>query len=745
MARKGSGTFTSAEKKSEKSSSGLGLSIGLGTVGDIEIKGIVDVDISPLSGDINYDASENDLSVDGEIGLPGNTVSIGGGVTVDLDTGSISGGSASLGFGGGEVEVSISECEQTLQVTYWGAGFAVSKNNCDDGEENDENDDISQPPPTPNPGIDPSGIPGISGYIVYAKHDIFFYSKREEMNKPTEISQTAFTISAKLPGIYVRENNYTKSLISLKTTVITRTQGGGGNNFSTYSIMQSGFPPSLFDFVKSKYAESRNWLEPGLYSSSFTQNLYGSDPSNVPVTLVYTNDMKRYVEFIYSWLNQQGNTGVIETKESKSNIYYNNDIIGSIYGINHYHWFDFLGYIPVGNSDAFNGNNSKNRRPLLLGEGENMGECCDVSISLLRKIAKVLAVDELLAPFQTSGKILKEAEKGIDKILEDPDQVIEINNYIALNTILSLLSNRKVALAVGADELEFEKDEKKPEFHYLRWLKEYSEGLTSLSYQEWIESKNKEEGLKASKTQFKSIPQLMLAELYNSKTTNDVLRAHDLMKRGMEIPNELLVPGGLGFSVVYDYPNIFKKLIQMIDLSTIQPFTAILQDADPAKEGNQPLTRYYPDATSAVKEIIELLLENKVDSATRLNILMRQSILNTQQQIALLETLSIAYTIMYGLGLPFHQKGSHFIAPFDVSPKTDNTTDTKGKGFNPKNKKEEEATQSAINSLNENNENSTEKMLPDFLKTVKQEYLHTYFDDSKESLWYYVMSVFMKI
>lgn len=744
MARKGSGTFTSAEKKSEKSSSGLGLSIGLGTVGDIEIKGIVDVDISPLSGDINYDASENDLSVDGEIGLPGNTVSIGGGVTVDLDTGSISGGSASLGFGGGEVEVSISECEQTLQVTYWGAGFAVSKNNCDDDDGNDDdgNDDINNPPPIPpSPRIDTSTIPSTAGYVVYAmRGQNTFFRETIFSTGITKIVSTNTTFSASLPGFYnwmLGEENPNTGLIQV-SNMVTQSTVNDPSSLPFYKSLYTGaicFPNSFNALVLKTGVHMGEGVR--LASSTFSA---GSSM----VVLNYTNNMKRCCELIIDFIN--GNGGLIVVQEIKKDILDGDqEVIGNSYALNIGYNFDYIGFIPYTyNSNAFNGN-SKNRRPLLLGEGENMGECCDASISLLRKIAKVLAVDELLAPFQTSGKILKEAEKGIDKILEDPDQVIEINNYIALNTILSLLSNRKVALAVGADELEFEKDEKKPEFHYLRWLKEYSEGLTSLSYQEWIESKNKEEGLKASKTQFKSIPQLMLAELYNSKTTNDVLRAHDLMKRGMEIPNELLVPGGLGFSVVYDYPNIFKKLIQMIDLSTIQPFTAILQDADPAKEGNQPLTRYYPDATSAVKEIIELLLENKVDSATRLNILMRQSILNTQQQIALLETLSIAYTIMYGLGLPFHQKGSHFIAPFDVSPKTDNTTDTKGKGFNPKNKKEEEATQSAINSLNENNENSTEKMLPDFLKTVKQEYLHTYFDDSKESLWYYVMSVFMKI
>jgi hypothetical protein len=220
----------------------------------------------------------------------------------------------------------------------------------------------------------------------------------------------------------------------------------------------------------------------------------------------------------------------------------------------------------------------------------------------------------------------------------------------------------------------------------------------------------------------------------------------------MGVPNELFVPDGVGSTIVNDIPSILKKLVQILDLNTVSPFTAVLKDADPAKEGDQKMTKFYPDATSAFKEVIELLLENKVDSATRLNILIRQSVLATQQQVALLETLSIAYTIMYGLGLPYHQKGSSFVAPFDVSPDTPLDKDNKaksgktgkGKGFNPNDKEEEARVQSAMNSLNENREKATEKLLPDFLKTVEQEYLHTYFSDEKESLWYYIMSIFMK-
>lgn len=690
----GGGGFTAAEKKTDKSSGGgLGLSVGLGTVGEIEVKGVVDVEISPLSGDVSYDASKNDLSVGGEIGLPGNTVSVGGGVTVDLDTGSISGGSASLGFGGGEVEVNISACETSLQVTYWGVGVSVSKDTCDEGGNDDNKDDETPPPPgdiPPQPNFGAMIPPGYTGSICPAferqyqsVYEGIWKGAKEDWAWWKEGSYKICTATD-----WYKPAGWAPGSISVSAVAKTFKSQWNKASGDSYMTESGGFP----------------WREISSQSE--------------PYKLVRVFRVRAY------------------TFEDATGKY-------TIYGGGSYVGFSgpFVCDIPPEDLKCKSVAAYPQRRPIPPELMSN--ECCDASISLLRKIAKVLAVDEMLAPLKTSGKILKELEKGIDKVLEDPDLEIEMDNYMELNTFLSLLNNRKVALAVGVDELEFKKDEKNPIFNYLRWCKEYEEGKTDLDYKDWIDDKKK--GLGASTTQFKSIPQLILAEMLNSKSTVEVLRSRDIIKTGMEIPNELMVSGGLGFTEAHDYPNIFKNIVKILDLSTVQPFTAILQDADPSKEGDQTLTRYFPDATSAVKEIVELLLENKVDSATRLNIAIRQSILNNQQQVALLETLSIAYTILYGLGLPFHQTGSYFVAPFDISPKVDGTVDKNkkgGKGFNPKN--EDDKVQSAINSLNENSEKSTEKLLPDFLSTVKQEYLHTYFDDKKESLWYYVMSVFMK-
>ncbi|HEY9865101.1 MAG TPA: hypothetical protein V6D21_13075 [Candidatus Obscuribacterales bacterium] len=784
MARKGGsgislakGGFTSAEKGSEgQSKSGLGGSLGgsvtVADYGDVEIKGVVDIDISPLRGDISYDTSTNEVGVSGGIKIPGGVVGVGGGVGVDLDTGEITGGSVSLGIGGADVEVSISECEQTLQVTYFGVGFAVSKDTCDNGDE-DGNDDESggndgynpldepfSPPPDPpkRPQPNSEDYPDTPGWLVYYSLNGYYWWNGSNRDPACNIIGGSFStvrVSSNLPDIIFFGDNDSDFNIPVCSFTLKHSTTPFGKKPNEYVTGTSGSQTSsrskgfLWELAQgisnTKYSGEGNvsfyWagnIKIHSRASMYFANSFWPTRS-ITHEIIWVDSLKKGIANLsYIWRN-----GIVSS--SSKGCYNSDNITSKVAG-----GTIFLGAIIHGNrlskEEALKVQKNTLRRPI--PPSKNMSECCDASISLMRKIAKVLAVDEMLSPMKTSGKILKKLEKEIDKVLAEPDLVMQMDNYLELNTFLALLSNRKVAVAVGVDELEFEDDQKEAKFHYLRWLKDYNEGKTPLDYQEWLTAKNKEEGLKASTTQFKSIPQLILAELYNSKITSEVLRVDNLKKEGMKIPNELFAPEGVGNSLVYDYPNILKKIIQILDLNTVSPFTAVLKDADPAKEGDQTMTKFYPDATSAFKEVVELLLESKIDSATRLNILIRQSVLATQQQVAMLETLSIAYTIMYGLGLPYNQKGSHFVAPFDISPNSPKEKADKkrsgGKGFNPKDKEEEARVQSAMNSLNENRESSTEKLLPDFLNTVRQEYLHTYFSDSGESMWYYIMSIFMK-
>lgn len=104
---------------------------------DASIEVSYDVGWSPLDWGIEVD--EEDLSVSGEIGIPGDILGFGGGVTIDLATGAIEGGEASIAAAGIEAEVSVSEdgCLVSVGLSIFGAGIAYQQNNCSK-EEDDE-------------------------------------------------------------------------------------------------------------------------------------------------------------------------------------------------------------------------------------------------------------------------------------------------------------------------------------------------------------------------------------------------------------------------------------------------------------------------------------------------------------------------------------------------------------------------------------------------------------------------------
>ncbi|MEB3277837.1 MAG: hypothetical protein VKK42_02800, partial [Lyngbya sp.] len=103
--------------------------------------GIGDVDVKRKGLDLD------DLEISGEIGLPGDLLGFGGGVTLDLSTGEISGGEVSVEAGGVEIELSVTEngCKVGLSVSILGIGVGVTKDICEDEEEEEEEEDNKKP------------------------------------------------------------------------------------------------------------------------------------------------------------------------------------------------------------------------------------------------------------------------------------------------------------------------------------------------------------------------------------------------------------------------------------------------------------------------------------------------------------------------------------------------------------------------------------------------------------------------
>src|SRR5919199_2532146 len=90
-------------------SGGIGVSTEVANIGGVSVTGGVSVDISPIDLGINYDPAENSLGIAGGAEIPGGLLGVSGGVTIDLNTGEVTGGSIggeALGIG---VGVSVSK------------------------------------------------------------------------------------------------------------------------------------------------------------------------------------------------------------------------------------------------------------------------------------------------------------------------------------------------------------------------------------------------------------------------------------------------------------------------------------------------------------------------------------------------------------------------------------------------------------------------------------------------------------
>ncbi|MEB3281117.1 MAG: hypothetical protein VKK42_19550, partial [Lyngbya sp.] len=205
-----------------------------------------------------------------------------------------------------------------------------------------------------------------------------------------------------------------------------------------------------------------------------------------------------------------------------------------------------------------------------------------------------------------------------------------------------------------------------------------------------------------------------------------VFRVKEVLEKGFPLPTNQVSPGGKGKLINKDYATIIKRLFQAINMRTVQPFTAKVADAHPNTPGDQPLTKTYPEATSAMQEVVELLLKNQIDDQTTLNFLIRQSILQGELMLVLQECRSTLHTLLYGSGIPFKEGVGKVRIPFDLDPVPDE-----------KKSKQEKA-------LDINQNDAVKKLLPEFLRSAEETYDAFMYDDSAETMWYYVTMAYMK-
>jgi|GEM_PF-1327647 len=118
---KNSGVDMGQKTQPSITSGGIGITQEITSIGGISVTGGVSAEISPVKLGISTDPSEGSISVAGGAELPGGILGISGGVTVDINTGEIIGGSIGGEVGGLGINVSNSKegglgIEFTVQI-----------------------------------------------------------------------------------------------------------------------------------------------------------------------------------------------------------------------------------------------------------------------------------------------------------------------------------------------------------------------------------------------------------------------------------------------------------------------------------------------------------------------------------------------------------------------------------------------------------------------------------------------------
>lgn len=204
------------------------------------------------------------------------------------------------------------------------------------------------------------------------------------------------------------------------------------------------------------------------------------------------------------------------------------------------------------------------------------------------------------------------------------------------------------------------------------------------------------------------------------------LAVRELLDDNLIVPNRLIAPNAKGSAKLKNYLDISQYQIRIADHLGVHPFKALVTDANAAKKGNQQIEVQAMNATSATRQIMELLLENKGDSATRLNLQVRIAVAVGQ----ILNAVSIAAKsieqVVQFLGMPRKQKVLNVKFPFDFTFGKGAGGRGKGKGFGPNSR--------AQDKLDINTEEATEALLPNFMQDREQPIVVEMFDDDQPTL-----------
>jgi hypothetical protein len=183
----------------------------------------------------------------------------------------------------------------------------------------------------------------------------------------------------------------------------------------------------------------------------------------------------------------------------------------------------------------------------------------------------------------------------------------------------------------------------------------------------------------------------------------DMLGGDPFYEDGLNVPNELFTPEGLGDTKIMTYNTILNVLFRTFDHRTPGQVEVKIKDNNKSKKGDQTVTFKSINATGYYSKLMELQLEGKGENADQLQILIRLGWISTQILKVVVICSEALKTIIKFFVIPTKEVVESVDIPFDPSLKKFN------KGF----KKEPDQNQ-ILKILDMDTEDAAERILADF-------------------------------
>ena len=596
-------------------SGGLGVTREITNVGGLSISGGVSVDISPIDLGINYDSSENSIGIAAGAEIPGGLLGVSGGVTIDLNTGEVTGGSIggeALGLG-----VTISNSKEggvgvgiSLQIPFtpieieFELGFGLSP---------------KEPTPTPTP-TPTSTTPRAD----WTKPQLPPGDSSKYCNVCC-LWDVEVTVNGRIDSSLTNKGNF--------TPVFDPSYSSTNPVSWEFTITQTNFPSNRIGSVRTNPGTITNLNYSGTNSSTNTVSVHSIERSDESeyyshyfvgfIVSGRENLVYRYIEKAYT--NITGSNQPVVTNKFYPNIAYSS-----------------CGYPPQPSptpQPSPSPTPSPTPFPNPPPRKRNMNECCRDTLKMLREIRRFEQETMILLgrPLDSKGHLIplppnsKYFGEEIERIktpienIKDPEkEKIKFNNFYELQMYLL---GQQINLDVGIDPQSFAAPSgmvQNPE--YIRDSEKSLESNAQPQEDNFANKRQLEIGVDVKINSLSEQQQYIFEAL---KRLEYLFPYGELADAKFD--KSLIVPGATGEIKVHNLIHFQEFFAQYLNATLGDPKIPVkIEDNNSLKEGKQEAVFRHFTIAQMIRELYKITLESGDD----INAIMETGIRNFRTNLA---------------------------------------------------------------------------------------------------------------